>query len=179
MLRDRLTEFSDCLLLGMLVCVASVPVVTAGPAFAAGCKVVRRWRDGDSPPMFATFRAEFVRGLRGGIPFSIGVAAVVLALSADLALLGTALPGGQVLSVVLPVLLAVSVIVSLRTCSVMASYESWLPAFRAALNLSLDVRRSALLAGAAGTAGLLVWLHPLMLFVVAGPLAMAAVGTTR
>ncbi|MBP2327445.1 putative membrane protein YesL [Kibdelosporangium banguiense] len=177
--RDRLTEFSDCLQLGVLVCVAALPVVTAAPAFAAGCRVVHRWRDGDSPPMWQTFRAEFVRQLRGGIPFSISVAALTLMLSVDLALLGNGLPGKQFFAIALPVLLAALAIVTLRTCSVVPAHTGWMPALRTAVRLSADIRGSALLAGAVVTAGVLVWMQPLMLLLVAGPLALAAVGTTR
>lgn len=179
MWRDRLTAFADCLQLGMLVCAASIPVVTAAPAFAAGCRVVSRWRNGDSPPMFSTFREEFVRRLRGGIPFSIGVVALIIALSVDMALLGAGVPGGQALSFALPVLLVVLALVALRTCAVVSVHNGWLPALRAAMRLSLDIRGSALLGGAVVTAGMLVWMQPLMVMLVAGPLTLAAVGTTR
>lgn len=175
--RDRLTEFSDCLLLGMAVCVASLPVVTAGPAFAAGCAVARRWRDGDSPPLIATFRDAFVRSLRGGVQFTIGVVAVIFLLCAELALFGAGLPGGKALAIALTLLLAAAVIVTLRTCSVVSSHDGWRTAVRAALNLSLDVRRTALLAAAVVVAGTVVWMQPLMLLIVAGPLILAAAGT--
>lgn len=175
--RDRLTEFSDCLLLGMAVCLASLPVVTAGPAFAAGCAVARRWRDGDSPPMVRTFRDAFVRGLRGGVQFTVGAAAVILLLCAELALFGAGLPGGKVLAIALTLLLAASVIVTLRTCSVVSSHDGWRTALRAALSLSLDVRRTALLAAAVVVAGTVVWMQPMMLLIVAGPLILAAAGT--
>jgi uncharacterized membrane protein YesL len=174
-----MTEFSDCLQVGMLVCVASVPVVTMGPAFAAGCAVVSRWRDGESPPMLGTFRAEFTRQLRGGVPFTLSVVVVALMLSVDMALLSTQLPGQELLSIALPLVSAALAIVVLRTCSVVATHDGWLRALRAAARLSLDVRGSALLAGAVVTAGVLVWMQPLMLILVAGPLTLAAVGTNR
>jgi hypothetical protein len=179
MWRDRLTEFSDCLQIGVLVCVASLPMVTAGPAFAAGCGVVSRWRDGDSPPMSRAFREEFVRQLRGGVPFTIGVIALVLVLSLDIALLRADLPGHGVLAAALPLISAALAIVALRTCSVVPAHEGWLPALRTAFRLSRNIRSSALLAGAVVTAGLLVWMQPLMVLLVAGPLTLAAVGTNR
>jgi uncharacterized membrane protein YesL len=179
MWRDRLAEFADCLQIGLLVCVASVPVVTAGPAFAAGCAVVSRWRDGDSPPMVRAFRGEFTRQLRGGVPFTISVLAVGLLVSVDLALLAAGLPGRGFLSAALPVISAVLAIVALRTCAVVAAHDGWWPALRAAARLSLDVRGSALLAAAVFTAAVLVWMQPLMLLLVAGPLTLAAVGTNR
>ncbi|MGW0515774.1 DUF624 domain-containing protein [Crossiella sp. NPDC003009] len=179
MWRDRLTEFADCLQLGILVCVAAVPVVTIGPSLAAGCQVVRRWRDGDSPPLLRTFAAEFRRQAGGGIPFTAGVLAVVLALSVDLALLGHGLPGARVLSVALPVLLAVLLVVAVRTCALVGAQRGWLAAARAAADFSLNPKGSLLLAAAVATAGVLVWLQPLMLLLVGGPLTLAAVGTTR
>jgi Protein of unknown function, DUF624 len=177
MWRDRLTEFADCLQLGLLVCVASVPVVTVGPAFAAGCRVVSRWRDGDSPPMVRTFRAEYVKQLRGGVPFSIGVIALMLVLSVELALVGSGLPGSEFYAIALPVLIGVLAVVTLRTCSMVSLHNGWTAALRAAARL--DVRGAALLGGAVFTAGFLVWTQPLMLLIVAGPLTLAAVGTTR
>lgn len=179
MWRDRMTEFADCLQIGMLVCVAAIPVVTAGPAFAAGCAVVSRWRDGESPPMLSTFRAEFVGQLRGGIPFTVGVVVVALMLSVDMALLSAGVPGQRLLSTALPVLSAVLAIVVLRTCAVVTGHDGWWPALRAAARLSLDIRGSATLVGAVITAGVLVWMQPLMLMLVAGPLTLAAVATNR
>jgi hypothetical protein len=129
--------------------------------------------------MVRTFREEYVRQLRGGIPFTIGVAALILALSVDIALLGDGLPGAQFFSVALPVLSGALAIVTLRTCSVVPAHTGWIPALRTAVRLSTDIRGSALLAGAVVTAGFLVWMQPLMLLLVAGPLALAAVGTTR
>ncbi|CAM3303158.1 DUF624 domain-containing protein [Kibdelosporangium persicum] len=177
MWRERLTEFSDCLQLGLLVCVASIPVVTIGPAFAAGCRLVSRWRDGESPRMLPAFRDEFVRQLRGGIPFTAGVVVLALVLSVDMALLEAGLPGGEFFSVAFPVLLVALMVVALRTCSVVD--DRWMSALRTAMRLSTDVRGSALLAGAVVTAGALVWMQPLMLLLVAGPVTLAAVGTIR
>jgi hypothetical protein len=127
--------------------------------------------------MVPAFRDAFVRHLSGGVPFSVGAGVVIALLCADLALFGAGLPGGQPLAVVLVLLLAASVVVALRTCSVVAPGEAWRVALRTALRLSLDPRRSALLAAAAGVAGVVVWMQPLMLLVVAGPLILAAAGT--
>ena len=84
-----------------------------------------------------------------------------------------------IFAVALPVLFAALAIVTLRTCSVVPAHNGWISALRTALRLSTDVRGSALLAGAVITAGFLVWMQPLMLLLVAGPLALAAVGTTQ
>ena len=139
-------DFSDCLQLGVLVCVASVPVVTAGPAFAAGCRVVHRWRDGDSPPMVRTFRDEYVRQLRGGVPFTIGVAALFLALSVDIASLGKACRA-RGCSGRLAVLFAALAIVTLRTCSVVPAHTGGYPHCAPLCGSARTCARPALLAG--------------------------------
>jgi uncharacterized membrane protein YesL len=175
--RERLTEFGDCLLVGMLVCLTSVPVVTAAPAFAAGCAVVNRWRDGDSPPMVALFRREFRRNLRGGVVFTLLVLIAGAVVAADFAILRTGVPGREALSVVLGVLAAFLVVVVLRTCAVVSVSDGWAAAVRSAVRVR--VRSSVLLVAAVVTAGVLVWMQPLMLLLVAGPLALAAVGIGR
>jgi uncharacterized membrane protein YesL len=176
--RDRLAEFADCLHVGLLVAVAAVPVVTAGPAFGAGCAVVARWRTGESPPILATFRTEFVRQLRGGIVFTLGVIAAAVLVATDLALVRTEIPGTGFVRPALIVLSGFFALVVLRACSLVAEHDGqWLPALRSAVRVSRRVRSLLLLAAAAATAVVLVWTQPLLLFLVPGPLALAAVGT--
>ncbi|GAB3892493.1 DUF624 domain-containing protein [Kibdelosporangium lantanae] len=175
--RDRLTEFGDCLQVGLLVCVASVPVVTAAPAFAAGCSVVRRWRDGDYPPLLPFFRDEFRRHLRGGILFTLLALVAGLVVATDIVAVRAGAPGSGALSVVLAVVAAFLAVVVLRTCAVVSICDGWV----AAVRLAARVRpgSSVLLVAAVLTAGVLVWMQPLMVFLVAGPLALAAVGANR
>jgi hypothetical protein len=175
--RDRLTEFGDCLQVGLLVCVASVPVVTAAPAFAAGCAVVTRWRGGDYPPLVPLFRDEFRRQLRGGIPFTLLAFVAGFVVVTDFAALRAGAPGSGVLSVVLGLVAAFVAVVVLRTCAVVSTCDGWMTAVRSAVRVR--ARSSVLLVAAVITAGVLVWMQPLMVFLVAGPLALAAVGADR
>ncbi|WIX99488.1 DUF624 domain-containing protein [Amycolatopsis mongoliensis] len=170
--------FSDCLLTGLLVALASVPVVTAAPAFAAGCRALDRARHGIGRPLWTTFWADFRQAVRGGAAFGLlGLFAAVL-FAVDLAVVG-AMPGAGVLRPALWVLAAAVAVVAVRTCEVVATGE---PAWRRAVVTAVRETAAApgsavLLAGAAGLAVVLVWMLPILALLVAGPLALAAVAT--
>src|SRR5947199_10239620 len=90
--RTPLAEFADCLLVGLLVALASVPVLTAAPALAAGCRAIDRSRHGIGRPLWTTFWADFRQAARGGIAFgALAVAAAVL-FAIDLEV-GSVMPG--------------------------------------------------------------------------------------
>ncbi|MFJ7214593.1 hypothetical protein [Amycolatopsis sp. NPDC098790] len=176
--RTGLEDFSDCLLTGLLVALASVPVVTAAPAFAAGCRVLDRSRHGIARPLWTTFWADFRQAARGGLPFSLGCLAAVVLFAVDLEIAGS-MAGAGVLRPVLWVLAAAVAVVAVRTCEVVASGEpSWRRSVvTAARETAAAPGHALLLAGAAGSAVVLVWMLPILALVVAGPLALAAVAT--
>ncbi|WP_033260937.1 YesL family protein [Amycolatopsis vancoresmycina] len=183
--RTGLGDFSDCLLAGLLVALASVPVVTAGPAFAAACRLLDRTRRDLGSPLWTTFWADFREAARGGVVFGLGCLAAVVALAVDLEVVAE-LPGAPVLRPALWLLAAAGVVVAVRTCEVVATSGPapasrtpvWRHAFvTAARETAADPKNSLLLAAAVGMAVLLVWMLPILALVVAGPLALAAVAT--
>ncbi|QKV72970.1 DUF624 domain-containing protein [Amycolatopsis sp. Hca4] len=176
--RAGLGDFSDCLLAGLLVALASVPVVTAAPAFVAGCRVLDRTRHGIGSPLWTTFWADFRSAARGGVGFGLGCLAAVVAFAVDLAVVA-AMPGAGVLRPALWVLAVAGAVVAVRTCEVMATGgPDWRRAVvTAARETAADPENGLLLAVAAGLAVLLVWMLPILALVVAGPLALAAVAT--
>ncbi|WP_439379999.1 DUF624 domain-containing protein [Amycolatopsis lexingtonensis] len=176
--RAGLGEFSDCLLAGLLVAVASVPVVTAAPALVAGCRAVDRSRRGVGGPLWTTFWADFREAARGGVVFGLGCLAAVVVLAVDLEVAGS-LPGAGLLRPVLGVLAGAAVVVAVRTCESVSSGEpSWLRAtLAAARRTAASPANAALLAGAVFLSAVLVWMLPILAFVVAGPLCLAAVAT--
>ncbi|MGW5721115.1 DUF624 domain-containing protein [Amycolatopsis sp. NPDC003865] len=176
--RTGLADFSDCLLTGLLVALASVPVVTAAPAFAAGCRALDRTRHGLGSPLWTTFWTDFRGSARGGSGFALGCLAAVLVFAVDLEVVRS-MPGAGVLGPALWVLAAAGVVVAVRTCEVVATGEpSWLRAAVTAARESAAAPWNALLlAGAAGLAVVLVGMLPILALVVAGPLALAAVAT--
>jgi uncharacterized membrane protein YesL len=176
--RTGLGDFSDCLLAGLLVALASVPVVTAAPAFAAGCRALDRTRHGIGSPLWTTFWADFRQAARGGLLFALGCLAAAVLFAVDLQVVGS-MPGAGVLGPALWVLAAAVAVVAVRTCEVVATGEpSWRRAAVAAARETVAAPGNALLlAGAAGLAVVLVWMLPILALLVAGPLALAAVAT--
>ncbi|WP_329046910.1 hypothetical protein OG738_33040 [Amycolatopsis sp. NBC_01488] len=176
--RTGLADFSDCLLAGLLVALASVPVVTAAPAFAAGCRVLDRARRGVARPLWTTFWADFRQAARGGLPFALGCLAAAVLFAVDLQVVGSMAGAGLLRPAVWVPAVTVAV-VAVRTCEVVATGEpSWRRATAAAARETAAAPRNALLlAGAIGLAVVLAWMLPILALVVAGPLALAAVAT--
>lgn len=99
--RDSLALAADLALLGIVVTIASVPVVTAGGALAtASVAVDRACRDRGLPPTAELLRT-FLRALLPGLGAMAVAAAAVGLLVADLAVLWSGqVPGGPALLVV-------------------------------------------------------------------------------
>lgn len=178
-MRNRFEDFAECLLVGLLITLAAVPVVTAAPAFAAGCRALRRSAAGVSRPLWPTFWADFRSLARGGIPFTAATSGLALLLTAELLIAGPVMPGATVVVPALGVLGVVTVVLALRTCAVIAERPgAWRQALADAARATVRWPSDALLlAGAAAAAGALVWMQPLLLAVVGGPLALAALAT--
>ena len=82
-----LTRVTDALLAvvfaGLLWTLASVPLLTVGPACAGLCAVMTAW-DADGPPrVWSTFWSGFGRNLRQGVWFSLLTAAAAALLYVD------------------------------------------------------------------------------------------------
>ncbi|MDQ7804767.1 DUF624 domain-containing protein [Amycolatopsis sp. A133] len=126
--RAGLGDFSDCLLAGLLVALASVPVVTAAPALTAGCRILDRARHDVGAPLWTTFWADFREAARGGVLFGLGCLAAVVVFAVDLEVVAS-MPAAGVLKPALWVLVVAGVVVAVRTCEVMATGS---PAWRRA-----------------------------------------------
>ncbi|HET6706678.1 hypothetical protein [Amycolatopsis sp.] len=196
--RAGLGDFSDCLLAGLLVALAAVPVVTAPAAFVAGCRVLDRARHDLGRPLWTTFWADFREAARGGVLFGLGCLAAAVLFAVDLEVVAS-MPGAGVLKPALWVLAVAGAVVAVRTCELVAtggpaesgaagrrpdggsrtpSGPAWRPAFlTAARETAADPKNGLLLAAGLGIAVLLVWMLPILALVVAGPLALAAVAT--
>ncbi|MEQ0560137.1 hypothetical protein ABJI51_13700 [Amycolatopsis sp. NEAU-NG30] len=174
----RLGEFSDCLLAGLLVALASVPLVTAAPAFVAGCRVLDRARRDIGGPLWTTYWADFRRAARGGIPFTVACGVAVVLFAVDLEVVA-AMPGAGVLRVALGVLAVAGAVVAVRTCEVVATDAApWRQAvLTAARETAASPRNALLTATALGVSAVLVWMLPILALIMAGPLALAAVAT--
>ncbi|MFL6072498.1 MAG: hypothetical protein ACJ73S_03780, partial [Mycobacteriales bacterium] len=97
----RLALFADCLLAGILTALAALPLVTAYPAFTAGCATLGdRVRD-DVPVTLRGYLRTLAGVLRSGPVPLVAPLALAALLGADLAAVRAGLPGRAVLAVVL------------------------------------------------------------------------------
>jgi hypothetical protein len=168
--------FADCLLAGVLTAVAALPVVTAYPAFAAACAVLRERVAEDRT---VTVRG-FVRQLRSAI--ASGPAGLLLPwlyavlLGLDAVAVAAGVPGAVALTAVLVAAAAAGIVVLLRAAARWRPGTRWLHLFAAVVRgLADDPAGSALLLSAGVAAAAIAAVVPVTLLLVAGPTALAAI----
>jgi hypothetical protein len=170
--------FAEVLLIGVLVCVAALPLVTALAALAAGATVLRELTETGQNPTARRFLGVLAYALRDPVALAAPVVLAALGTLDALALLG-GVPGAGVLGPVIGVVLVALVVVGLRGAVL------WRPGerFRAVLaTAALDARRDwygTLLLGGGLVVVVLVgtWL-PAFFLILPGLLALAAVAVT-
>ncbi|PPS69859.1 MULTISPECIES: hypothetical protein [Streptomyces] len=165
--------FADCLLLGVLLLVRSLPVGTAFPSFVAGCSVLREQARGGPGVTPATLLAALRRALRSApVALCLVPAGVLALLWLDAVVLDAYVPGMAV-----PVAVAGAVVAAtgLRCAAGWREGVSWRVVAGAAFR-SMPQRPLVplLLAGAAVAAAVLPAMSVVVLLVVLGPLALAA-----
>jgi hypothetical protein len=172
----KVALFADCLLAGVLTAVASIPLVTAYPAFAAACTVLRERVTEDRS---VTVRG-FARHLRSAI--ASGPAGLLLpwlyavVLGLDAVAVAAGVPGAAVLTTILLGASAAGIVVALRSAARWRPGSQWMRLFVAVVrDLRRDPAGSALLVGAAVAAAAIAAIVPVTLLLVAGPAALAAI----
>ncbi|MFI0815637.1 hypothetical protein ACH4TX_01920 [Streptomyces sp. NPDC021098] len=177
----RFSLFAECLLTGVWVVLAALPLLTLLPSFAAGCAHLRRHLDGER----STLR-DFVSGVReatrGGWRFSLLWWAALALLAFDLRVARTgALPGG-------PALIAVSmagtltvIVLGLRTAAAWRPGAGWAAVARTAVRrgLAADPGGSLLLAGGLAVVTVAAWQMLPLAAPAVGALAACAVAVER
>ncbi|QFQ95522.1 hypothetical protein F9278_04215 [Streptomyces phaeolivaceus] len=164
--------FADCLLLGVFLLVCALPVVTAFPAFVAGCAVLREQAHGGPGVTPATMLAALRRVLRSGRAVWLVPTGAGALLWLDAVALDAHGPGMGV-----PVAVASTVLAALglRCAAGWREGTSWravvVAAFRSMPEQPLV---PVLLAGATVAVAALLAMSPVLLIVVLGPLALAA-----
>lgn len=166
---------AEVLLIGVLVCAAALPVLTAVPALAAGAVLLRELVDDGRTPTVRRF--VVLLGVAVRDPVAVAVPAGVLAVGAldVLALLG-GLPGAVVLGPVIGLALVAVALVLLRTAA------RWRPGQRWAVLLaepSRDWGGYAYLVVALAVAALVLGQAPAFAVVLPGLLVFAAVAVER
>jgi hypothetical protein len=176
----RFALFGECLTAGLLVALASLPVVTLLPALAAGCAHIRAHVDGESTAIrafFARARAAYPGSLR----LSLGVAAGYAVLAGDVLILRAGLPGGGFVAAACGVAATALSVVVLRAAAAWSPGTPWPQLVREAARRAVtsDPSGSLLLVMALAVLVVVTWqLLPLVVPML-GCVLMAAVAVER
>lgn len=173
----RFALFGETLLTGIVVLVASLPIVTAVPAIVAGVRHLRRHATGESDRLL-DLAADIADAVRRLWALGAVVGSVAVLLTVDVvALIVFAVPGSATVSIVLAVIVAAGAVVLLRFAGGWHPHAPVRAQLRRAAHESIaDGAGSALLLLAVCSAGLLVWMFPAFLLLVGGLLCLAAYG---
>ncbi|MEU9285095.1 hypothetical protein AB0D57_10320 [Streptomyces sp. NPDC048275] len=172
---ERFAVFAECLLTGVWIAVASLPLVTYPAAFAAGARHLRR-RTSHEAGGWREFVADFRSALRGGwIAGAVGWAAAA-AVWVDVQAVRAGLPGGPLVGAVGLFALIGLAVAGLRAAAVWVPGASWRALLAAAGRRTvLDPAGSFLLVGGlAVVASSAFFIAPLAVPVL-GAVAAAAV----
>ncbi|MGX7825993.1 hypothetical protein ACTG9Q_12950 [Actinokineospora sp. 24-640] len=164
---------AEVLFVGVLVSLASLPVVTSWGAAAAGAALLRELVDDGHTPTVRRFALLLGRALRDPVTWAVPLVVVAVAALDLLALLG-GLPGATVLGPALGLALAALVAVSLRAAA------RWRPGARWAVLVAPGHWLGTVsLVAAVVVAGLVVVQAPAFAVVLPGLLVFAAVAVER
>ncbi|MFB6672049.1 hypothetical protein ACFCWG_06530 [Streptomyces sp. NPDC056390] len=163
---------AECLLLGVLLLVCSLPVVTAFPALVAGCTVLRKQARGGPGVSPSSLLGALRTVLRSGPAVWLVPTGMLALLWLDAVALEAHGPG---MGVPLVAASAIAAAVLLRCASGWREGTPWrvvaVTAFRAMPDQPLVL---VLLAGAAVAIAALLAMSPVLVLVALGPLALAA-----
>ena len=171
--------FTECLLTGVWLALAALPLVTALPATAAACAHLRRHLAHEEGGL-REFLADCRRALRTGWRFVLAWCAGMAVLALDVWLAASGLPGGAVY-LPLGALGGVALLVlGLRTAAHWRPEADWTALARsAARRCRSDLSGSLLLAGGLLVVAVSCWQLPPLGVLALGCLALAAVAVER
>lgn len=122
--RHRFSVFAECLLTGVWITLASLPLLTLPAALAAGAAHLRRWT-GHEAGGWREFTADLRDAARRGWLVGLALLAALALLRVDLAIVRAGLPGGRAVGAI-GVLAALALAVTvLRACTAWRPGASW------------------------------------------------------
>jgi hypothetical protein len=121
---ERFAVFAECLLTGVWIAVASLPLVTYPAAFAAGARHLRR-RTHHEAGGWREFVADFRAAVRGGWITGLAGWAAAAAVWVDVQAVRAGIPGGPLVGAVGLFALIAGVVAGLRASAAWEPGESW------------------------------------------------------
>lgn len=177
----RFALFAECLLTGVWITIAALPLITLLPACAAGCAHLRRQLEGRRGGL-REFTADLREAVRTGRRAALlwWVALALLAFDWQVARSGV-LPGGRPLAAVSVLGLLTLAVAALRVAAAWRpGAVDWAPLVRTAARRTLtDPAGSLLLVGGFVAVALTAWQVPPLAAPALGALAAAAVAVDR
>ncbi|WP_151482570.1 hypothetical protein [Streptomyces albicerus] len=171
---ERFGLFAECLLTGVWIAVASLPLVTYPAAFAAGSRHLRR-RTAHMGGGWREFVADFRAAVRGGWIAGLAGWAAALAVWVDVQAVRAGIPGGPLVGAVGLFALIGLAVAGLRAAAVWEPGSSWRALLAAAGRRTvLDPAGSFLLVGGLVMVACSAWFIPPMAVPVLGAVAAAA-----
>ncbi|MFE7036517.1 hypothetical protein ACFU9Y_40100 [Streptomyces sp. NPDC057621] len=173
-LAERFALFAECLLTGVWIAVASLPVVTYPAAFAAGARHLRR-RTRHEAGGWREFVADFRLAVRGGWVAGLAGWAAALAVWVDVQAVRAGIPGGPFVGAVGLFALIGLAVAGLRAAAVWEPGARWRELLGAAGRRTvLDPAGSFLLVGGLVVVAVSGWFVPPLAVPVLGAVAAAA-----
>ncbi|MBA2812567.1 hypothetical protein E0500_035925 [Streptomyces sp. KM273126] len=174
-LAERFALFAECLLTGVWIAVASLPLVTYPAAFAAGARHLRR-RIAHEGGGWREFVADFRSAVRGGWAAGLLGWATAAAVWVDVQAVRAGLPGGPLVGAVGVFALIGITVAGLRATAVWQPAVSWRTLLAdAGRRTVLDPAGSFLLVGGLAVVAGSAWFAAPLALPVLGAVAAAAV----
>ncbi|MEU6804265.1 hypothetical protein [Streptomyces neyagawaensis] len=173
-LAERFALFAECLLTGVWIAVAALPLVTYPAAFAAGSRHLRR-RTAHVGGGLREFVADFRAALRGGWLVGLVGWAALAAVWVDVRAVRAGIPGGPLVGAVGVLALIGAAVTVLRAAAVWEPGASWRALLGAAGRRTvLDPAGSFLVVGGLVVVACSAWFTAPLALPVLGAVAAAA-----
>ncbi|MCP3769867.1 MULTISPECIES: hypothetical protein [unclassified Streptomyces] len=174
-LAGKFSLFAECLLTGVWIALASLPLVTYPAAFAAGSRHLGRHLSHERGGL-REFAADFRSALRGGWLVGLAGWAVLAVVRVDVLAVRAGLPGGEFVGAVGVLALIAAAVAGLRAAAVWRPGDSWRTLLAgAARRTVLDPAGSFLLVGGLAVVVCSAWFSAPLALPVLGAVAAAAV----
>ncbi|SDE17368.1 hypothetical protein [Glycomyces harbinensis] len=175
-----LALFGEMIVVGLVVTAASLPLVTAVPAIAAGVHHLDRHVT-DRGDGLGEFLSAVRRAARGGLAVGAATALVVGLLGLNVALgVQGLVPGGAPLAVVSAAFAVVIAVVAVRAASLWEPSARWRELLREAAHLTTaDPAGTAYILIGLGVAAVVSWMFLPLIVIAPGMLAVAMLAARR
>ncbi|MEV7144772.1 hypothetical protein [Streptomyces tauricus] len=166
---------AEVMLIGVLVGIASLPLVTSLAAAGAGAVLLREMAETQRTPTVRRFLTLLGVSVRQPVVLLVPAAAVAVA-AMDLLALAAGVPGGRPIGLLIALALTFVVLVGIRSAAQWRPDHAWRTSLADAVtSVPRDWRGSLMLVGAVVVLGVVAFEAPAFTLILPGLLVLAAV----